>query len=162
MRNHLTCMANVIQLTLGAFLSSLGVNGHAKSWEAHEQDQQFGEIESTVIGMSQRLRKEGNAGINKVMAMRPGLANLMEKVHNRRHFERPETDLYLADNACCIDYSDTRLSKRVHWLSQCKRSNRSTTFYGCENMVGFDIGVTWVSLLITRIHLRAAQQSNMQ
>jgi hypothetical protein len=66
---------------LGAFMSSLGVKGHTKSWEAHERDQQFGENESTDIGKSQRLRKERNARINNVSAMRPGLAKIIEKVH---------------------------------------------------------------------------------
>jgi hypothetical protein len=80
LRNHIPCMAHVIQLTLGAFMSSLGVKGLTKSWEAHERDQQFGENESIDIGKSERLRKEGNARINKVSAMRPGLANIIEKV----------------------------------------------------------------------------------
>jgi hypothetical protein len=73
-------MAHVIQLALGAFMSSLGVKCRTKSWEAHERDQQFGENESIDIGKSQRLRKEGNARINKVSAMRPGLAKIIEKV----------------------------------------------------------------------------------
>jgi hypothetical protein len=67
-------MAHVIQVALGAFMSSLGVKGRTKSWEAHERDQQSGENESIEIGKSQRLRKEGNARIDKVSAMRPGLA----------------------------------------------------------------------------------------
>jgi len=67
-------MAHIIQLALGAFTSSLGVKGRTKPWEAHERDQQFGENESIDIGKSQRLRKEGNARINKVSAIRPGLA----------------------------------------------------------------------------------------
>jgi len=75
-------MAHVIQLVLGAFMSSLSVKGRTKSWEAHQHDQPSGENESTVIGKSQRLRKEGNARINKVSAMRPGLAKIIEKVHN--------------------------------------------------------------------------------
>jgi hypothetical protein len=79
-RNNIPCMAHVIQLALGAFMSSLGVKGHTKSWEAYERDQQFGENESTIIGKSQRLRKESNARINKVWAMKPGLAKLIEKV----------------------------------------------------------------------------------
>jgi hypothetical protein len=62
-------------------MSSLGVNRHTKSWEAHERDQQFGENEGRDIGKSQRIRKEGNARINKVLAMRPGLAKIIEKVH---------------------------------------------------------------------------------
>jgi hypothetical protein len=72
-------MAHVIQLPLGAFMSRLGVKGHTKSWEAHERDQQFGENESNDIGKSQRLRIEGNARINKVSAIRSGLAMIIEK-----------------------------------------------------------------------------------
>jgi len=62
-------------------MSSLGIKGRTKSWEAHERDQQFGENESIDIGTSQRLLKEGNARINKVSAMRPGLAKKTEKVY---------------------------------------------------------------------------------
>jgi len=80
LRNHISCMAHVIQLAVGAFMSSLGVKGRTKSWEAHEHDQQFGENESIDFGKSQRLRKEGNARINKVSAMRPGLGQIIEKV----------------------------------------------------------------------------------
>jgi len=80
LRNHIPCMAHFIQMALGAFMSSLGVIGSTKSWEAHECHQQFGENESIDIGKSQRLRKEGNARINKVSAMRPGLAKIIEKV----------------------------------------------------------------------------------
>jgi hypothetical protein len=56
------------------------VKGHTNSWEAHERDQQFGEKESIDIWKSQRLRKEGNARINMVSAMRLGLAKIIEKV----------------------------------------------------------------------------------
>jgi len=73
-------MAHVIQLALRAFMSCPGVKGCTKLWEAHERYQQFGENESTDIGKSQRHRKEGNARINKVSAMRPGLAKIIEKV----------------------------------------------------------------------------------
>jgi hypothetical protein len=72
LRNHILCMAHVIQLALGAFMSSLGVKDRTTSWEAQERDQQFGENESKDIRKSQRLRKEGHAIINKVSAMRPG------------------------------------------------------------------------------------------
>jgi len=81
LRNHIPCMAHIIQLAVGAFMSSLGVKGCTKSWEAHQRDQQFGENESIDIGKIQRLRKESNARINKVSAMRPGLATIIEKVH---------------------------------------------------------------------------------
>ena len=80
LRKHIPCMVHVIQLALGAFMSSLGVKGHTKSWEAHERDQQFGENESIDIGKSRRHQKEGNARINKVLAMRSGLAKIIEKV----------------------------------------------------------------------------------
>jgi len=73
-------MAHVIQLALGAFMRSLDVKGCTKSWEAHERDQQFGENASMDIGKSQRLRKGSNARINKVSAMKPGLAKIIEKV----------------------------------------------------------------------------------
>jgi hypothetical protein len=73
-------MAHVIQLALGAFMSSLRVKGRTKSSKAHERNQQFGENESIDIGKSQRLRKESNARINKVSAMKPGLAKIIEKV----------------------------------------------------------------------------------
>jgi len=114
LRNHIPCMAHVIQLSLGAFMSSLGVKGRTKSWEAHERDQQFGENVTTDIGKSQRLQKEGNARINKVSAMRPGLAKIIEKVRISTYYESAETDLHIAENACCIDYADTWMSKRVH------------------------------------------------
>jgi hypothetical protein len=80
LKTHMPCMAHVIQLALGAFMSSLRMKGHTKSWDSHECDQQFGENERIDLGKSQRLRKEGNATINKVSAMRPGLAKIIEKV----------------------------------------------------------------------------------
>jgi len=120
LRNHIPCMAHVIQLALDAFMSSLGVKGRTKSWEAHERDQQFGENESIDIGKSQRLQKEGNARINKVSAMRPGIAKIIEKVRISWYFESPEADLHKAENACCINYANTWSPKRVHWLSKAK------------------------------------------
>jgi hypothetical protein len=41
LRNHIPCMVHVIQLALGALMSSLSIKDHTKSWEAHERDQQF-------------------------------------------------------------------------------------------------------------------------
>jgi len=111
LRNHIACIAHVIQLALCAFMSSLGGKGCTKSWEAHECDQQFGDNESIHIWKIQRLRNEGNARINKVSAMRPGLAQIIGKVRISTYFESPETDLYMAGNACCIDYADTWSSK---------------------------------------------------
>jgi len=111
LRNHIPSMAHVIQLALGAFMSSLSVKGCTRSWEANEGDQQLEENESTVIGRSQRLRKEGNARIKKASAMSPGLTNIIEKVPISCYFESPGTDLHITEKACCIDYADTRPSK---------------------------------------------------
>jgi len=61
----MVCIAHIIQLALSVFMTNLGVKGHTKSWEAHEQDRQFGENESKNIWTSQRLGKEGNSGINQ-------------------------------------------------------------------------------------------------
>jgi len=150
--NHIPCMAHVIQLALGAFMSSLGVKGRTKSWEAHERDQQFGKNQSTDNKKCQRCRKEGNARIYKVSAMKPGLAKIMEKVCISWYFERPEIDLHIAKNACCIDYADTWSSKWVCWLSNSHRSHCGTTDYGCEDTVGLENGAAQASLPITGIH----------
>jgi len=73
-------MVHVIQLALGASRMNLGVKGRIQPWEPHERDQQFGEDESTAIGKSQRLRKEGNASIQLVLTMRADLAKKIDKV----------------------------------------------------------------------------------
>jgi len=114
LRNCIPCMAHLIQLSLGAFMSNLGVKCCTKSWEAHQRDQQLIENESTDIGKNQRLRKEGNARINKVSAMRPGSAKIIEKVCISTYYESAETDHHIAENTCCIDYADTWTSKRVY------------------------------------------------
>jgi len=157
LRNHIPCMAHVIQLDFDACMSSLGVNGYTKLWEAHEHDQQFGENQSTDIWKSQRLRKEGNARINKVSAMNPGLAKIIEKVCISKYFENFETDHHIAANSHCVDYIDTGSSKWGYWLSKNKSTNCCSTYYGCELVVEFDTGVVWASLSITRIHLRVAE-----
>jgi len=154
--NHIPCMAHIIQLALGAFMSTLGVKGRTKSWEAHERDQQFGENESTDIGKSRRRRNEGNARINKVSAMRPGLARIIEKVRISTYFEGAETDLHIAGNACCIDYADTWSSKQVHWLSKSQSMDCSTTHHGCGDTLELETGVARAHLPITWIHTRVA------
>jgi len=68
-------------------MSNLGIEGHTKSWEAHQRDQQFGGNETPDHRKSQTLRKEGNARINMLSAMRQGLAKIIENVRNSRHFE---------------------------------------------------------------------------
>jgi len=93
LRNHISCMAHVIQLALGAFMSSLGGKGRTKSWEAHERDQQFGETESIDVGKSQRLRTEGNARINIVTAQEGTkiLRNIRIKIRKELCYGKVET-----------------------------------------------------------------------
>jgi len=69
---------------------------------SHERDLHFGENDSIDIGRSQRLRKEGNARINKVLAMRLCLAKIIEKVHISRYFESLETHLHIAENTSIL------------------------------------------------------------
>ena len=92
-------------------MSYPGVKGRTKSWEAHEHNLQFEKNQNIVIGESQRLRKGDYARINKLSAMRPGVAKIIEKVHISSNFEQPETDLHIAANADCIDDADTWASK---------------------------------------------------
>jgi len=142
-------------------MRGLGVKGRTTSWDAHERDQQFRENESIDIGKSQRLRKEGNARINKVSAMKPGLAKIIEKVRISWYFGRPEIDLHIAEDASCIDYTDTWSSKRVHWLSKGQSSHHCTTDYGCEDTVDLNAGVAGGRLPSTGIHTRMAPKSKI-
>jgi len=158
LRNHIPCMAHIIHLALGAFISSLGVKGRTKSWEASERDQQFEENESTNIGKSQWLRNKGNARINKVSAMRPGLAKIIEKVRISWYFESLESDLHIAENACCVDYGDTWSSNQVYSVSKSQSPNCRTSDYGCEDTLKLYTGVTRTGLPITGIHTWVASK----
>jgi hypothetical protein len=158
-RNHIRCMAHIIRLALGAFMKSLGVKGYTRTSEAHEWDQQCGENEHIDNGKSQKLRTEGNATINQVLAIRPGLAKIIVKLHTSRYFENPESDLHNTDNAWCIDYTDTCWPKRVHCMSKYQSLGRSATAYGCEVTLELDTGVDRVGLLITGIHTQVASTS---
>jgi hypothetical protein len=74
-------MVQINRHALGAFLSCLGAKGRSKCSKSHERDQQFEQNHAIDIGKSQRLRKEGNPRINKMSAMRPGWAKIIEKLH---------------------------------------------------------------------------------
>jgi len=161
LRNDIPCMVHVILLAIGVFMSSFGVKGHTKSWEAHKSDQQSWENESRDIGKSQRLREGGHARINKVSAMKPGSAKKLERVRISWYFESPELDLHIAQNASCIDYADTWSSKRAHWLSKSQRSHHVPTDYGCEDTVELHTGVAWACLLIMGIHPQVAPKSTI-
>ena len=79
-RNHIPCMAHVIQLCLGAFMKSMGVKGRTKAWEASERDTHFGENDTAATTSADRIRTIGNARIRRVATMKPGLAKIIEKV----------------------------------------------------------------------------------
>jgi hypothetical protein len=96
-------MASVIQLAVGVFTRSLSVKDRTKFSESHQPDQHFGENKSIDIGKSQIHRNDGNARINKMSPMRPGLPKINEKVCISRNVEDLETDFHIAVNACCID-----------------------------------------------------------
>jgi len=151
-------MAHVIRLALVIFMSSFGVKGRTKSSEAHKRDQQCGEKDSIDIGNSQRLRKEGNARINKVSAMRQGLAKIIEKERISWYFESPEIILHIAENACFIDYADTRSLKRVHWLSKSQSPHCHTSDYSCEDKLELHTGVTGAGLPTMGIHTLLASK----
>jgi len=50
------------------------------SWDSHQLDVQLGENEATEVGNSQRHLKAGTARINKVSAMKRGLAKIIANV----------------------------------------------------------------------------------
>jgi len=162
MRNHILWMAHCTQLAWGTFMCSHSSNGCKEAWEAHECNPKFGHNARPAIVKSQRLWKDGNARINKVSAMRPGLAKIIGKVHISRHFESPETDLHIAEDAWWIDYAESWWSRRVHWLSKSQSTKRSSTYYGYGHIGEFNIRVASASIPITRIHLHGAQKSKIQ
>jgi hypothetical protein len=56
LRNHIIpCMAHIMQVALGAFMSSVRVTGHTTLWEDYECYQQFVKDESIDIQNSHRL-----------------------------------------------------------------------------------------------------------
>jgi len=111
---------------------------------------------SIDIGNSQRLRKEGNARINKVFTIRPGLAKIIGKERISWYFESPEAGLHIAENASCINYTNIWSPKRVYWLSKSQSPHCSTSDYGCEDTLELYTGVTQEHLPFTGIHTGVA------
>jgi hypothetical protein len=72
LRNHIPCMAHVIQLCVSGFMAKLGVRGREKSWEAHERDEQF---------QQEGGKKVSHARVRRVTDMAPGLHKIIEKVY---------------------------------------------------------------------------------
>jgi len=56
-RNHIPCIAHVIQLAPGAFMHSLGAKVHTKSSEAHERNMHIEGYEIIDIGNSKDFEK---------------------------------------------------------------------------------------------------------
>jgi len=81
--------------------------------------------------------------------MKPGLANIIEKVHISRYFESAETDLHIAQNACCIDYANTWSSKLVHSQSKGHSRYRGNSDYGGQDLLELDPGDARARLPIT-------------
>jgi hypothetical protein len=94
--------------------------------------------------------------------MRPGLSQIMETICIWRYFQSPETDCYIAENACCIDYADTCSLKRVHCLSKRASLHRWSTYYWCEDTFDLDPWVACASQLIMRIHPLVAPKSTIE
>jgi len=162
LRNHIPCMAHVIQLALGAFMSSHSVKGRTKSWEAHERDSPLRENESIDTEKSQRLQNEGNARINRVSAMRPHLAKIIEKVRISWYFDCLETNLHISENACGIDNADTWSPKGDSWLLKCQSLHCSTSDWGYADMLGLSNGVDRAHLPIAGIYPWVAPISKIQ
>jgi len=139
-------------------MSSLGVKGRTKSYEANECDQQFRENDSMDIGKSQRLQKKDNARMNKVSARGQGLAKINQKVRISWYFESAETDLHIAENACCIGYANTWLLKWVHWLLISGSLHCSASDYGCDDKLELDTAVSRAGLRIMGIHTWVASK----
>jgi len=99
--------------------------------------------------------------MNKVSAMRPGLAKIIEKVRHSWYFESSETDRHIAENACCIEYADSGSPKWVQWLSKGQGPHRCTSDYWFQDTLELNTGVARAQLPCTRIHTRVAPTSKI-
>lgn len=72
-QNHIPCMAHIIQLSLSAFMGSLGVKGRNKSWEEGVRDE---------ISEDKRTKnsKVGTTRVRTIVSMRAGFNKIIEKV----------------------------------------------------------------------------------
>ena len=68
------CMAHVIQLALGAFMNTLGVKGHQKSWEDTER-------EKIIADRGRKSKRRiGGARVERVALLKCGFNKIVEKV----------------------------------------------------------------------------------
>lgn len=85
-QNHIPCTTHVIQLTLGAFMVSLGMKGRGKSWEDTEREK-IGQECSAGRG---RLAGSVQGGrVEKVESLEAGINKIVEKVGDIAQDEPP-------------------------------------------------------------------------
>jgi hypothetical protein len=94
--------------------------------------------------------------------MRPGFAKIIGKICISRWLNSPQSDLYTAENTCCINYAHSCTSKQVHSLSTAQSLHYRTTNYASDDTFKLDSGVGRVSLPIITIQLGLAPQWLMQ
>jgi len=121
----------------------------------------FQRMRAQILGRIKDFEKKGTAKINKVSAMKSGLAEIIQTLCIIRYFECPETDLHIAENACCIDYAETWLSEWVHWQSTSHGPHCGTSDYECEETLELYTGVTRAGLPITGSHKWVASKLNV-
>jgi len=105
--------------------------------------------------------KEGNARINKVSTMGPGLAKIIEKVSISWYFECRETNFRIAENAWGIRYADSWSPKRVHCLSKSQSPDSSTSNCGFEDTLKLNTGVGAARLPIMGMYMQVALKSKI-
>jgi hypothetical protein len=100
--------------------------------------------------------------MNKVSAMGPGIATIIENECISWYFESPETDLHKPANACSINYTNTCSSKQGHWLSTNHSPQSCTSDYGCEETLELYTRVARAHLPIMGIQTRVTSKSKIQ
>jgi hypothetical protein len=76
-QNHIPCMAHVIQLVLGAFMASLGIQGRAKSWAEHEREKQ-----TQCQPSKGKVPAKKRTRVCRVEELEAGFHKIIEKVCN--------------------------------------------------------------------------------
>jgi 5-methylcytosine-specific restriction endonuclease McrBC GTP-binding regulatory subunit McrB len=117
----------------------------------------LGENKSTDIGKSHRLRKESNHKIDKVSAIRPGVAKKM-----RRHiFQYKINDVKRSflKQRMFIELMTLTPGRSNEFIEDLNQSmNGSSTLYAVEKQVEMEIGVARATLPIMRTRPPVALQ----
>jgi len=159
--NLIPSMEHVIQPAQGAFMTSLGVKRCTKSWEAWAQSPIWREWKCRHWEESKTLKRgqcKNQSGVgHETRFSKDNWESMYFKI-----FWKSWNDLDIAESACSIDYADTWLTKRVHWLSKTNSLHRSTTNFVCEDIMELDTGVAWASLPISEIQPQVTAKSKLQ